>query len=64
MGLMTPGSRVESVLLSLPTTASWEYRTDLGTDPASSEGELMEVLRGPPKEWAVRPTVMEAQRAR
>lgn len=59
-GLMTPGARVESILMSLPEVARWEYRSELGEDweiedeeggKKSEEGRLMEVLRRP-KEWA------------
>ncbi|KAJ6585096.1 coproporphyrinogen III oxidase [Mycena capillaripes] len=48
-GLMTPGARIESILMSLPETARWEYMTDLGGE-GTEEGKLMEVLRKP-KEW-------------
>ncbi|KAJ7695665.1 Coproporphyrinogen III oxidase [Mycena rosella] len=48
-GLMTPGARIESILMSLPETARWEYMTELGAE-GSEEGKLMEVLRTP-KEW-------------
>ncbi|KAI0775599.1 Coproporphyrinogen oxidase [Trametes elegans] len=49
-GLMTPGARVESILMSLPETARWEYMSELGTDPESREGKLLEVLRNA-REW-------------
>jgi len=49
-GLMTPGARIESILMSLPETARWEYMTDLGAE-GTEEGKLMEVLRKP-REWA------------
>ncbi|KAF5380224.1 hypothetical protein D9757_008223 [Collybiopsis confluens] len=49
-GLVTPGARVESILMSLPEVARWEYMTDMGEDEHSEEGKLMEVLRNP-KEW-------------
>jgi len=44
-GLLTPGSRVESILMSLPLNAVWEY----GHVPAqgSREAELVEVLKNP-----------------
>ncbi|XP_077464047.1 oxygen-dependent coproporphyrinogen-III oxidase, mitochondrial [Stigmatopora argus] len=47
-GLATPGSRIESILMSLPLTARWEYMHEpaLGT----REAEMLEVLRNP-KEW-------------
>ncbi|OBZ71534.1 Oxygen-dependent coproporphyrinogen-III oxidase [Grifola frondosa] len=49
-GLMTPGARVESILMSLPETARWEYMSELGSDPDTEEGKLMSVLRNP-KDW-------------
>ncbi|XP_017262546.1 oxygen-dependent coproporphyrinogen-III oxidase, mitochondrial [Kryptolebias marmoratus] len=47
-GLATPGSRIESILMSLPLTATWEYMHE----PAkgSREADMMEALRNP-KEW-------------
>ncbi len=63
-GLRTPGARVESILMSLPLTARWEYMhrwSGTGveeTDPENDldatgikEKELLEVLRKP-REWA------------
>lgn len=47
-GLQTPGSRVESILMSLPSTASWVY--DHHPEPGSEEEKLLEVLRTP-REW-------------
>ncbi|PWA20962.1 hypothetical protein CCH79_00007101 [Gambusia affinis] len=61
-GLATPGSRIESILMSLPLTASrlcclvtdssflsrWEYMHEPGK--GSREAEMLEVLRNP-KEW-------------
>lgn len=61
-GLRTPGARIESILMSLPLTARWEYMHPIsgtGVEPANeeesddtdrAEDELMEVLRRP-KEW-------------
>ena len=50
-GLMTPGARIESILMSLPETARWEYMCDLGGDgDGSEEGRIVQVLRNP-KEW-------------
>ncbi|XP_056183795.1 oxygen-dependent coproporphyrinogen-III oxidase, mitochondrial [Falco biarmicus] len=47
-GLLTPGSRIESILMSLPLTARWEY---MHSPPQSSkEAEILEVLRNP-KDW-------------
>jgi coproporphyrinogen III oxidase len=46
-GLATPGGRIESILMSLPEVARWEYRSELGSDPGSDEGKLLEVLRNP-----------------
>ncbi|KAI5095219.1 oxygen-dependent coproporphyrinogen-III oxidase, mitochondrial, partial [Silurus meridionalis] len=47
-GLATPGSRIESIIMSLPLTARWEYMHE----PAegTKEAEMMEVVRNP-KEW-------------
>ncbi|KAJ3252679.1 Coproporphyrinogen-III oxidase [Boothiomyces macroporosus] len=47
-GLVTPGVRIESVLMSLPLTARWQYMHSpiLG----SKEDELLQVLRKP-REW-------------
>lgn len=47
-GLATPGSRIESILMSLPLTARWEYMHE----PAkgTQEAEMLEALRNP-KEW-------------
>ncbi|XP_067897164.1 oxygen-dependent coproporphyrinogen-III oxidase, mitochondrial [Heterodontus francisci] len=47
-GLATPGSRIESILMSLPLTARWEYMHN----PAkgTKEAEIMEVLKNP-KDW-------------
>ncbi|KAI0056410.1 coproporphyrinogen III oxidase [Artomyces pyxidatus] len=50
-GLMTPGARIESILMSLPETARWEYMSEVGTEESSEEAKLVEVLRKP-KEWA------------
>ncbi|KIX06538.1 uncharacterized protein Z518_04514 [Rhinocladiella mackenziei CBS 650.93] len=59
-GLQTPSARIESILMSLPLTARWEYMNPIcGTGVAEvkddpdheKELEMMEVLRHP-KEWA------------
>uniref|UniRef100_A0A1A8KVJ3 Oxygen-dependent coproporphyrinogen-III oxidase, mitochondrial n=1 Tax=Nothobranchius kuhntae TaxID=321403 RepID=A0A1A8KVJ3_NOTKU len=47
-GLATPGSRIESILMSLPLTARWEYMHE--PPKGSREAEMLEVLRNP-KEW-------------
>ncbi|KAI1782331.1 coproporphyrinogen III oxidase [Ganoderma leucocontextum] len=49
-GLMTPGARIESILMSLPETARWEYMSELGSEAESREGKLLEVLKNP-REW-------------
>jgi coproporphyrinogen III oxidase len=49
-GLRT-GGRVESILMSLPLTARWEY--DQHPEPGSEEARLLEVLRKP-VDWAAR----------
>lgn len=49
-GLNTPGARVESILMSLPDTASWEYRSKFGEEENTAERDLMNVLKNP-KDW-------------
>ncbi|KAF9449912.1 coproporphyrinogen III oxidase [Macrolepiota fuliginosa MF-IS2] len=46
-GLMTPGARIESILMSLPETARWEYMSDLGSGEGTEEAKLTQVLREP-----------------
>ncbi|KAF3804308.1 Oxygen-dependent coproporphyrinogen-III oxidase [Colletotrichum gloeosporioides] len=48
-GLNVPGSRIESILISLPVTAQWHYMYE-EPEPDSREGKLLEVLRSP-REW-------------
>jgi coproporphyrinogen III oxidase len=47
-GLRTPGARVESILMSLPLTARWEYMHTV--EPDSKEDRLLQVLREP-RDW-------------
>ncbi|XP_075151629.1 oxygen-dependent coproporphyrinogen-III oxidase [Haematobia irritans] len=47
-GLYTPGARYESILMSLPLTARWEYMHS--PLPNSKETKLLEVLKNP-KDW-------------
>ena len=47
-GLNTPGARVESILMSLPLTARWQYMHE--PVKASREERLMGVLKEP-REW-------------
>lgn len=47
-GLTVPGSRVESILISLPLVAQWRYMHE--PEPNGREQRLLEVLRTP-KEW-------------
>lgn len=47
-GLQTPGSRIESILMSLPSTASWVY--DHHPEEGTPEWDLLQVLLSP-KEW-------------
>ncbi|KAJ3567551.1 hypothetical protein NP233_g6297 [Leucocoprinus birnbaumii] len=51
-GLMTPGARIESILMSLPETARWEYMSEMGTEEGTEEARLVEVLKEP-RTWAV-----------
>lgn len=57
-GLYTPGARYESILMSLPLTARWEYMHT--PDPSSKEGKLVDVLKNP-KDWL---GIDEASRAK
>lgn len=50
-GLKTPSARIESILMSLPETARWEYMSDLGTEEGSEEKFLLDVLKQP-RDWA------------
>lgn len=47
-GLMTPQARIESIFISMPLTARWEYRNEPADD--SREGQLLQILRSP-KDW-------------
>lgn len=47
-GLQTPGSRIESIMISLPATASWEY--DHHPEEGSDEDKMLSVLKTP-REW-------------
>lgn len=47
-GLYTPGARYESILMSLPLLARWEYMHE--PKPNSPEGILMQVLKSP-RNW-------------
>ena len=47
-GLYTPGARYESILMSLPLQARWEYMHSPA--PGSREFKLTEILKNP-KEW-------------
>ncbi|KAF8268529.1 coproporphyrinogen III oxidase [Lactarius quietus] len=55
-GLMTPGARIESILMSLPETARWEYPREVDASAEIEEGnlleqrKLLEVLKTP-KAW-------------
>lgn len=47
-GLYTPGARYESILMSLPLNAKWEYMHE--PKAGSKESQLLEVLKNP-KDW-------------
>ncbi|XP_061195911.1 oxygen-dependent coproporphyrinogen-III oxidase-like [Saccostrea echinata] len=47
-GLQTPGARYESILMSLPNTANWEYRHEPA--PNSAEEKMVQVLKQP-RDW-------------
>jgi coproporphyrinogen III oxidase len=44
-GLFTPGARIESILMSLPLLAQWEYMHE--PDEESPEGKITAVLKKP-----------------
>ncbi|KAG8735650.1 Coproporphyrinogen-III oxidase [Ceratobasidium sp. 414] len=46
-GLQTPSARIESILMSLPEMARWEYMSEMGAQSESREAQLLEVLRSP-----------------
>ncbi|KXS16667.1 hypothetical protein M427DRAFT_122604 [Gonapodya prolifera JEL478] len=47
-GLATPGARIESILVSMPLTARWEYMHK--TKPGTRERQLEDALKNP-QEW-------------
>ena len=47
-GLFTPGARVESILMSLPLIARWEYMNV--PEEGTKEYEIQHVLRNP-RDW-------------
>ena len=47
-GLHTPAARIESILMSLPLTARWEYMHE--PEPGSPEDQLWQVLKTP-QDW-------------
>ncbi|GLE03936.1 hypothetical protein PINS_up012847 [Pythium insidiosum] len=53
-GLATPGSRIESILMSLPLTARWEYMHQ--PEEGSWEARTLDVLKNP-KDWLDVPAV-------
>lgn len=48
-GLFTPGARIESILMSLPLTARWQYSHE--PKPNTPEHDMLSVLKKP-REWA------------
>lgn len=51
-GLFAPGARIESILMSLPATANWEYMSEMGAPGSGTrEEELIKVLKEP-RDWA------------
>jgi coproporphyrinogen III oxidase len=44
-GLATPGARIESILMSLPLNARWEYMKEV--EAGGREAALVEVLKNP-----------------
>lgn len=50
-GLRTPGARIESILMSLPLAARWEYMPEIGTVEGSREKDLLDAVTHP-RDWA------------
>ena len=48
-GLATPGARIESILMSLPLTARWQYAHEPA--PGSAEARTLAELRGAARDW-------------
>ncbi len=48
-GLYTPGARYESILMSLPLAAKWEYMHDI---KAGTREEILTNVLKTPREWA------------
>jgi len=46
--MFTPGARYESILMSLPLYAKWEYCHS--PEPGTREAKLVEILKTP-KDW-------------
>lgn len=51
-GLNIPGARVESILMSLPEVARWEYMCPIGADGSGSREEVLQKVLKNPKWWA------------
>ncbi|QRW22430.1 coproporphyrinogen III oxidase [Rhizoctonia solani] len=49
-GLQTPSARIESILMTLPETARWEYMSEVGAQSGSREAQMLEVL-ATPRNW-------------
>ena len=47
-GLATPQARIESIFISMPLYARWEYRHEV--EPGSREEKLQKVLQEP-RDW-------------
>lgn len=47
-GLLTPEARIESIFISLPLQARWEYEAEI--QPDSPEEEIQKVLKNP-RDW-------------
>lgn len=60
-GFHVPGVNIESVLVSLPINCRWEYKNV--PKPFSAEAELLQVLTGPPQDWAAMRTSDEAKQS-
>lgn len=61
-GLLTPGARTESILMTMPLTARWEYMHE---PDVQAHGKLMDALRAP-RDWVPfsRPPSTRSSRSR
>ncbi|KAI6116903.1 coproporphyrinogen III oxidase [Pisolithus croceorrhizus] len=49
-GLAIPGIKAETIFITMPPKASWEYLSEMGEEEGTEEARLLEVLRSP-RNW-------------